>query len=250
MRSRGRGPRSSPRRAGPRTAAAGRHPHTQVRAHVRGHRPAATTSPTRQTSIAARRRPAGRHAGGAGLGHHGGRRRRRDALPAPLPTMPTATSTPSRRCSSIKDVVPGLSDGGAHVGTICDGSFPTTLLEHWARDRARGRTAAFEFVIQRQARDTARAVGLRDRGVLAPGYRADINVIDMTALRLHRAADASTTCRPAAGGWCSAPTATGTRSSRARKHTGNGVATGSLPGRLIRGPQAAPALTENAVRSA
>jgi N-acyl-D-aspartate/D-glutamate deacylase len=81
--------------------------------------------------------------------------------------------------------VPGLSDGGAHVGTICDGSFPTTLLEHWVRDRDHDRLPV-EFVVQRQARDTARFVGLLDRGMLAPGYRADINVIEIDRVRLHR----------------------------------------------------------------
>jgi N-acyl-D-aspartate/D-glutamate deacylase len=83
------------------------------------------------------------------------------------------------------NTVPGLSDGGAHVGTICDVSFPTTLLEHWTRDRDRGRIP-LQFVVQRQARDTARAVGLLDRGVIAPGYKADINVIDMERVRLRR----------------------------------------------------------------
>jgi N-acyl-D-aspartate/D-glutamate deacylase len=81
--------------------------------------------------------------------------------------------------------LPGLSDGGAHVGTICDASFPTTLLAHWARDRDRGRLPV-EYIVARQARDTARAVGLGDRGVLAPGYRADVNVIDMSRLGLRR----------------------------------------------------------------
>jgi N-acyl-D-aspartate/D-glutamate deacylase len=81
--------------------------------------------------------------------------------------------------------VPGLSDGGAHVGTICDGSFPTTLLAHWVRDRDRG-NLSLEYVIAQQARATAEAVGLGDRGVLAPGYKADLNVLDLDALRLHK----------------------------------------------------------------
>jgi N-acyl-D-aspartate/D-glutamate deacylase len=77
--------------------------------------------------------------------------------------------------------IPGLSDGGAHVGSICDGSFPTTLLQHWVRDRD-GARLDLPFVIQRQSRDTARAVGLTDRGELRPGFKADINVIDMDAI--------------------------------------------------------------------
>jgi hypothetical protein len=73
--------------------------------------------------------------------------------------------------------VPGLADGGAHVGTICDGSFPTTLLAYWGRDRDHDRIP-LPFLVQRHCRDTARTVGLFDRGVIAPGYRADLNVVD------------------------------------------------------------------------
>jgi N-acyl-D-aspartate/D-glutamate deacylase len=79
--------------------------------------------------------------------------------------------------------IPGLSDGGAHVGSICDGSFPTTLLQHWVRDRV-GPRLDLAFVIKRQSRDTARAMGFTDRGELVPGLRADINVIDMDAVRV------------------------------------------------------------------
>jgi N-acyl-D-aspartate/D-glutamate deacylase len=78
--------------------------------------------------------------------------------------------------------VPGLGDGGAHVGTICDASFPTTLLTHWARDRERGTTFDLPFLIQRQCRGTAETVGLLDRGLLAPGLKADMNVIDFEQL--------------------------------------------------------------------
>jgi N-acyl-D-aspartate/D-glutamate deacylase len=81
--------------------------------------------------------------------------------------------------------VPGLADGGAHVGTICDASFPTTLLAHWGRDRDHGRLP-LPFLVQRHCRDTARAVGLLDRGVLAPGYRADVNLIDLERLVARR----------------------------------------------------------------
>ena len=79
----------------------------------------------------------------------------------------------------------GLGDGGAHVNTICDCSSPTFLLTHWARDRTRGAQLPLEFLVRKQTRDSARAYGLNDRGVLAPGYRADINVIDFEALRMH-----------------------------------------------------------------
>jgi N-acyl-D-aspartate/D-glutamate deacylase len=79
--------------------------------------------------------------------------------------------------------LPGLSDGGAHVGTICDASFTTFLMTHWARDRDQGRIP-LERIIQMQAHDTARFLGLRDRGRLAPGLRADVNVIDFDELEL------------------------------------------------------------------
>jgi N-acyl-D-aspartate/D-glutamate deacylase len=78
----------------------------------------------------------------------------------------------------------GLGDGGAHVCTICDCSSPTYLLSHWTRDRKRGERLPLELLVRKQTRDSASAYGLLDRGVLAPGYRADINVIDLARLRL------------------------------------------------------------------
>lgn len=84
------------------------------------------------------------------------------------------------------DTVLGLGDGGAHCGSICDGSFTTHMLTHWARDRSRGEKLTLPWVIKAHCQDTAQAVGLLDRGVLAPGYKADINVIDFDRLNLHR----------------------------------------------------------------
>jgi N-acyl-D-aspartate/D-glutamate deacylase len=81
--------------------------------------------------------------------------------------------------------VPGLSDGGAHCGIICDASFPTYLLTHWTRDRKRGEKLSIPFVVAAQSRKTALSVGLSDRGLIAPGYKADVNVIDYDRLRLH-----------------------------------------------------------------
>ena len=81
--------------------------------------------------------------------------------------------------------VPGLSDGGAHCGIICDASFPTYLLTHWTRDRSRGEKLSIPFVVAAQSRKTALSVGLGDRGVLAPGYKADLNVIDYDRLHMH-----------------------------------------------------------------
>lgn len=79
----------------------------------------------------------------------------------------------------------GLSDGGAHVGTVCDASFPTFLLTHWVRDRAEGKLP-LERAIQMLASDTARYAGFHDRGEIAPGLRADLNVIDLERLSLKR----------------------------------------------------------------
>lgn len=81
--------------------------------------------------------------------------------------------------------VPGLSDGGAHCGIICDASFPTYLLTHWTRDRKRGDKLSIPFVVAAQSRKTALSVGLGDRGLIAPGYKADVNVIDYDRLHLH-----------------------------------------------------------------
>jgi N-acyl-D-aspartate/D-glutamate deacylase len=79
--------------------------------------------------------------------------------------------------------LPGLSDGGAHVGTVCDASFPTFLLSWWGRDRPRDRLP-IERLVRWQARDTARFAGLHDRGELAPGQRADLNLVDLPRLGL------------------------------------------------------------------
>jgi N-acyl-D-amino-acid deacylase len=76
----------------------------------------------------------------------------------------------------------GLSDAGAHCGAICDGGMPTFLLTHWVRDRQRGPRLQLEKMVQRQTRKTAELYGLTDRGLIAPGMRADINLIDFDAL--------------------------------------------------------------------
>ena len=82
--------------------------------------------------------------------------------------------------------VVGLSDGGAHCGLICDASFPTYLLTHWTRDRTRGDLLPLERVVHKQTGATANAYGLTDRGTLAVGMKADLNVIDVDALRLYK----------------------------------------------------------------
>ena len=129
--------------------------------------------------------------------------------------------------------LPGLSDGGAHVGMICDGSFPTFMLTHWTRDRARGEKLGLAEVIRMQTADTADWLGLSDRGRVAAGLRADLNIIDYDRLTLHAPEVAHD--MPAGGRRllqrASGYTATivaGVMTYR------NGVETGALPGRLLR----------------
>jgi N-acyl-D-aspartate/D-glutamate deacylase len=132
----------------------------------------------------------------------------------------------------------GVADGGAHVGVICDASSPTSLLTLWGRDRTRGPKLDLEFLIAKQTRGTAEAYGLHDRGLLKPGHKADINVIDFDALGLRRP---EVVYDLPAGGRRLIQRATGYR------HTFvSGVETiradeltGERPGRLVRGAQSA-----------
>ncbi|MDA1099894.1 MAG: amidohydrolase family protein [Proteobacteria bacterium] len=132
----------------------------------------------------------------------------------------------------------GVADAGAHVGIICDASSPTSLLTHWGRDRSRGDRLPLEFLVRKQTSATARTYGLLDRGVIAPGYKADFNLIDFDALRLHRP---ELIYDLPAGGRRIIQKADGYR------HTfvsgvevmRDGEATGELPGQLLRGAQAA-----------
>ena len=80
----------------------------------------------------------------------------------------------------------GLSDAGAHCGAVCDGGMPTFMLTHWTRDRTRGAKLPLEHVVRRQTMDTAFAFGLNDRGVIAAGMKADLNVIDYERLAFER----------------------------------------------------------------
>ena len=134
-----------------------------------------------------------------------------------------------------------LSDGGAHCGVICDAGFPTYMLSYWVRDRERGERLPLEKVVAMQTRDTARLYGMHDRGVLAPGMKADINVIDFEALRIlppemifDLPADGRRLVQRAEGYRATVVSGVVTFE--------DGVATGELPGRLVRGPQTAPAL--------
>jgi N-acyl-D-amino-acid deacylase len=132
----------------------------------------------------------------------------------------------------------GLADAGAHVGTICDGATPTFMLTHWTRDRTRGPKLPLELVVHRQTRQTAELFGLNDRGILAIGMRADINVIDYAKLGSARPqlvhdlpAGAPRLVQPGRG-----YVATICGGVVTVEHD---TFTGELPGRLIRGPQAA-----------
>jgi len=132
-----------------------------------------------------------------------------------------------------------LSDGGAHCGLICDASVPTFLLTHWVRDRKRGERIPLEQIVEGQTRRTAAFYGMEDRGILAPGMKADVNVIDFDNLAIH--APEMVYDLPAEGrrliqkidGYrytiCSGQIT-----------FENGEPTGALPGKLIRGPQHAP----------
>src|SRR6202000_3180703 len=142
----------------------------------------------------------------------------------------------TRAMLSAANPVPGLSEGGAHCGIICDASFPTYLLTHWTRDRTRGDKLSIPFVVAAQSRKTALSVGLYDRGIIAPGYKADLNVIDYDKLHLHPPKvhyDLPVGGRrllQQVDGY-DATIVSGVVTQR------GGVATGSRPGRLVRGAQ-------------
>ena len=93
---------------------------------------------------------------------------------------------PAKEMMEHPNTILGLGDGGAHCGSICDGSFTTHMLTHWTRDRKRGEKLELPWVIKAHCRDTAKAVGLNDRGVLAPGYKADINIVDLKKMQLRK----------------------------------------------------------------
>lgn len=136
------------------------------------------------------------------------------------------------------DVVLGLGDGGAHYGMICDASFPTYMLTHWVRDRSSGRLAVPQAVRELTS-VPARVAGLADRGRIAVGYKADLNVIDSGALRLHKPV---VRYDLPAGGRRLDQTADGYVATIVSGEViaENGVPTDARPGRLVRGRQPAP----------
>lgn len=132
----------------------------------------------------------------------------------------------------------GLGDGGAHYGVICDAAYPTFMMTYWARDKE-GTRLPLPRIIKGLTRDTAEFIGLRDRGRLAPGYKADINVIDFERLHLHAPrpvfdlpADGRRLIQDADG--YVATVVSGQITYR------DGMPTQALPGSLVRGPQASP----------
>ncbi len=136
------------------------------------------------------------------------------------------------------DVVMGLGDGGAHYAAICDASYPTFLLTYWARDRAGERLSLAETVHALSAKP-AKVMGLHDRGVLAAGYKADVNVIDLAALTLHAPVirhdlpGKGRRLDQTAAGYVA--TVVNGRVIRRNDHS-----TGARPGRVVRGSQRAP----------
>lgn len=147
---------------------------------------------------------------------------------------------PSLAMMRSPSTILGLGDGGAHLGTICDASFSTHMLTHWTRDRSRGERLGIAEVVKWHTQDTARAVGLLDRGLLKPGYKADLNIIDYEQLRLHPPRMVHDL---PAGGRRLMQRADGYRYAIVSGQVTyqDGEPTEALPGRLIRGAQAAPA---------
>jgi N-acyl-D-aspartate/D-glutamate deacylase len=134
----------------------------------------------------------------------------------------------------------GLGDGGAHCGILCDASLPTYMLSHWARDRERGDRLSVEQAVRLQTRQTAELYGFDDRGLLAPGLLADVNVVDFDTLAI--APPEMAYDLPAGG----RRLIQRSRGYRATVKSGvivrrDDEATGERPGRLLRGPQPAPA---------
>ena len=139
-----------------------------------------------------------------------------------------------------ENTVLSLSDGGAHCGVITDASFPTYLLSHWVRDRSRGDRFSLEKAVAAQTSRTAALYGLHDRGTVAPGMKADLNVIDFDALQLH---EPKMVHDLPAGGRRLIQEISGYRFTIVSGVITyqDGPPTGKLPGKLIRGIQHADA---------
>jgi N-acyl-D-aspartate/D-glutamate deacylase len=163
-------------------------------------------------------------------------------LYCPLHNYASGDLSTVREMLTFEHGVIGLSDGGAHCGVICDASFPTTALQHWGRDRERrglGDGLPVERIVHALTQRTAAQVGWLDRGVLAPGHLADVNVIDFEALTarapeiVHDLPAGGRRLMQRADGYI----ATVKRGAVTFRH---GEHTGELPGTLVRGAQPAP----------
>ncbi len=158
----------------------------------------------------------------------------RELLYFPLLNYANFDFEPIREMLLHPSAIVGLADGGAHCGLICDASTPTYLLIHWVRDRQRGPRLPLELVVHRQTQQTADLYGFRDRGRLAEGLLADVNVIDLDALAL---APPEMVFDLPASGRRLVQRATGYRATVKSGEVifEDGQPTGALPGRLLRG---------------
>jgi N-acyl-D-aspartate/D-glutamate deacylase len=140
---------------------------------------------------------------------------------------------------SHEHTVLGLGDGGAHLGYLCDASLPTFVLTHFVRDRAQGGKLTLGEAVKALTVDTAQVVGLLDRGRIAPGYKADLNVIDWGRLNLRPPTVAYDL---PGGGRRLTQDAVGYVATIVNGSVvyRDGEPTGALPGRLVRGQQAVP----------
>ena len=163
----------------------------------------------------------------------------RELLLFPLLNYSEFTCDPIYEMIHHPRAVLGLGDGGAHCGIICDASIPTFMLAHWVRDRTRGKRIPVEFVVKRMTRDTAELYELNDRGTIAPGMKADLNVIDLDAVQLKLP---EMVFDLPGGGRRLIQRAVGYRATIVSGEVimRDGEPTAARPGRLVRGAQPAP----------
>mmetsp|Transcript_81476 Transcript_81476/g.174518 ORF Transcript_81476/g.174518 Transcript_81476/m.174518 type:complete len:693 (-) Transcript_81476:57-2135(-) len=155
----------------------------------------------------------------------------------PLANYMQGDLDPTRSILAHKYAIPGVSDAGAHSGVFNDANGPTHLLTHWVRDRERGEKLPIELAVSKQTREVAEIFNLHDRGVLKPGLRADINVIDVEGLQM---------CKPfvandlptGATRWMQRVTGYRLTLVAGQATFRDGQPTGALPGRFVRNPKA------------
>ena len=160
----------------------------------------------------------------------------------PVVNYVTGDHEPIREMLNDPACLLGLSDGGAHCTSIVDSGTPSFMLQHWVRDRHRGPKLPLELMVKRQTSDTADFFGLSDRGRLTPGQRADVNLIDFGALKVHKPELVHD--MPANGrrfvqrvNGYEATIAAGVPIFERGEHTG------ALPGKLVRAPRSGEALS-------